>query len=93
MFNIFFQYINSFIDKAYFLADAYEKGYDTMAETQRWVHAMEHYAISSPGGLLDESMVASVTEHEIQEALKRNSRHFCKGSFRHYFRDRRKKEI
>lgn len=51
-------FINSFTDRAYFLADACEKGYDTAAEISKWVESMAHYVVSNPRGLLIEKMKA-----------------------------------
>ncbi|HSC39498.1 MAG TPA: hypothetical protein VLD19_16555, partial [Chitinophagaceae bacterium] len=53
-------WIQSFIDRTYFLADAYEKGYDTLSELNGWVQSMEHYVISQKGGLLDQKMDSAV---------------------------------
>lgn len=71
------QWINSFIDRCYLLADAYSKGYDTIPETNRWVKAMEHYIISHPGGLLDDKLTRVPTEKEIMEGLQKNARKVC----------------
>lgn len=51
-------FIHSFTDRAYFLADACEKGYDTAAETRKWVESMAHYVVSNPRGLLAGKMKA-----------------------------------
>jgi hypothetical protein len=45
-------WINTFIDRTYFLADACDKGYDTAAEVTKWVESMAHYVVSKPDGLL-----------------------------------------
>lgn len=66
-------WINSFIDRTYFLADACNKGYDTAAEVNKWVASMAHYVVSKPGGLLIEKMSAGITvsEQELRAALQK----------------------
>lgn len=68
-------WIDEFIDRAYFLADAYDKGYDTLDDVLKWVRSMEHYVVSKKGGLLDEKLdMTSMSQEEIQAALIKNSR-------------------
>ncbi|MCS3799544.1 hypothetical protein [Niastella sp. OAS944] len=55
-------FLNSFIDRAYFLADACEIGYDTAAEINKWVESMAHYVVSNPRGLLAGKMKEQGTQ-------------------------------
>lgn len=68
------QWVQSFIDRGYILADALAKGYDTLPETARWVSAMERYIISQPGGLLDDKLGGELTEQEIKDAIQKHLR-------------------
>jgi hypothetical protein len=66
--------IQSFIDHTYFLADAYQKGFDTLNEVNKRVTSMAHLIISQPGGLLDKKMtdekLSSDDSNEIRRALQ-----------------------
>lgn len=81
-------WINSFADRTYFLADACNKGYDTAAEVNKWVVSMAHYVISKPDGLLSEKMTAGLTvsEQELRSALQKHAKrvHFSYLKFAEY---------
>lgn len=69
------QWIQSFIDRTYLLADAYGQRYDTLPETNRWVSAMEHFMIMQPGGLLDEKLGGGeLSEQETEAAIQKHLR-------------------
>lgn len=50
------KWIQSYIDRTYFLADAYKKGFDTLSIVNRMVASMAHLIIAQPGGLLSQKM-------------------------------------
>jgi hypothetical protein len=65
-------WIGEFIDRAWFLADAFEKGYFNDAEVDRAVESMAHLIIGQPGGLLEQKLVEgqiTVSEADIEKAL------------------------
>lgn len=64
-------WIDEFIDRTYFLADAYDKGYDTAHDINKWVLSMARHVISKPDGLLNEKIkwFDSVSEQELQSAM------------------------
>jgi hypothetical protein len=68
------QWIQSFTDRTYLLADAYRQGYDTLPETNRWVSAMEHFMIMQPGGLLDEKLGGELSEQETEAGIQKHLR-------------------
>lgn len=69
------QWIQSFTDRTYLLADAYRQRYDTLPETNRWVSAMEHFMIMQPGGLLDEKLGGDeLKEQETEAAIQKHLR-------------------
>jgi hypothetical protein len=65
------KWIRGFIDHTYFLADAYQNGFDTLKEVNEKVNGMEHLMLTQPGGLLDEKLAREMlTSDEIENALK-----------------------
>jgi len=71
------KWIQNFIDRAYLLADAYKKGFDTLTEVNINVESMEHLVLTQPGGLLDEKMAKEkTTPDEIEKALQAASKSF-----------------
>jgi hypothetical protein len=68
------QWIQSFVDRTYLLADAYRQRYDTFPETNRWVTAMEHFMIMQPGGLLDEKLGGELSEQEAEAGIQKHLR-------------------
>ena len=55
--NEFKQWEKEFVDRAYFIANAYDKGYDSMLIVNKKVSAMEHYIVSQPGGLFEQKII------------------------------------
>jgi hypothetical protein len=68
------QWVQTFIDRAYILADAYAKSYDTLPETHRWVSAMARFIISQSGGLLDDKLGGELSEQEKNDAMQKHLR-------------------
>jgi hypothetical protein len=71
------QWIHAFSDRTLFLADAFQKGYDTSRDINLSVKSMECYMIARPGGLLEEkllSQVLPIQEEELKTALQRTAR-------------------
>lgn len=68
------KWIQNFIDHTYFLADAYQKGFDTLELVNKRVTSMAHLIVSQPGGLLDKKMVnkrLSLNKNEIKKTLRK----------------------
>ena len=71
------RWTDSFVDRTYFLADAYAKGYDTLERVNREVRAMEHLIVSEPLGLLEKRVLQArwtLTEEETTHFLALCSR-------------------
>ncbi|ADY53253.1 hypothetical protein Pedsa_2711 [Pseudopedobacter saltans DSM 12145] len=69
------EWLQSFVNHTYLLADAYEKGFDTLKEVSAKVEGMEHLVLSQPGGLLDEKMAKEeLTAGEAEDALRAASK-------------------
>lgn len=68
-------WIQDFIDRAYFLADAYEKGHNKRSEVARGVESMEKLMISQPKGILEQFLIDKklyIDEKEIKAAQERS---------------------
>jgi hypothetical protein len=50
-------WLKEFTDRAWFLADAFKKGYFNDPEVNRSVESMAHLIIAQPGGLLEQKLV------------------------------------
>lgn len=71
------KWIQDFIDRAYFLADAYEKGYNKRKEVVRGVESMEKLMISQRKGILEQFLTDKkppLDEKEIKLARERSKK-------------------
>lgn len=71
------EWIQSFIDRTYFLADAYNKGYNEKEEVIQGVKSMERLMIAKPHGLLEEKLLEKelvTDEKEIELAKQRSTK-------------------
>ncbi len=69
------KWIEGFVDRTYFLADAYEKGYNNRQEVAKGVAGMERLIISQRKGLLEQFMLngkLTINKKELELALERS---------------------
>ncbi|WP_257670264.1 hypothetical protein [Parapedobacter tibetensis] len=69
------KWIQEFINRAYFLADAYERGYHEQAEVARGVASMEKLMIAQRRGILEQFLIDKMQpldQKEIDLARERN---------------------
>lgn len=71
------KWIEGFVDRTYFLADAYEKGYYKRQEVTQGVAGMERLIISQRKGLLEQFMLngkLTINKKELELARERSSK-------------------
>ncbi len=75
--NVVKRWMQGFIDRTYFLADAYNKGYNKKEEVIQGVKSMERLMIAQRGGLLEEKLIEKELvpdDKEIELAIQRSTK-------------------